>query len=267
MNQLSASSDGLALVADLAVQAAKANIYNAHRPALLHDGKAVSLERFEKLRATPRGKFNTTVLSGFADYLKRREFKESANLFADPKALNATAYFDSFAAAGTQGHCEDTARLGMAKTAAYEALCQLNGCKLGQAKIVDFLVDWKSYLSDASVIQKFMSLKLRKVSEKDSAITNVSARRTALEEIAASSAGGEIPEYISFWVTPYLGFLGRRFEVTVVIDPQSESPVFAFRVVGLEQIQEEIGVEFAALIQSETGFSPCLGNFDGLVTQ
>lgn len=45
------------------------------------------------------------------------------------------------------GHAKHRAKLAMKKTAAYKALCEINGSRRSQRDFSDFLEDWGDYLT------------------------------------------------------------------------------------------------------------------------
>jgi uncharacterized protein YfdQ (DUF2303 family) len=241
-------------IAELAIQANKANVLAEHTPALVLDNKVVSIENLQKGRSRFRGTMLTSVLSEFVAYVRRHT---GGHGFIDPKQVKATTFLN-LGTPDDPGHADWKAVLQLDPTAAYAALLSVEGRSLLQRELVEWIEDWSANLSavkDGESIAITAALTaIREVTiESKKSATNTDrdfgASRSSLEEIEAKAKGG-MPSHLLFQAVPYLGLQAREFRLRISV-LTGDKPALVLRIVGKEQAQEEIAQEFKAKLLEE----------------
>ncbi|ENB3790361.1 DUF2303 family protein, partial [Salmonella enterica] len=126
--------------------------------ALLPDGTSVeSLERFSLERFRFRGAMTTTSIEDFVRYSKGyASATEKARCFIDADHMTARSVFN-IGTLDNPGHADNAASITLKQTAPFRALLQINGERLKQKQIAEWLEDWSDYLlafdSDGNTMQ------------------------------------------------------------------------------------------------------------------
>lgn len=115
--------------------------------ALLPDGTNVeSLERFSLERFRFRGAMGTTSIEDFVRYSKGyASATEKARCFIDADNMTARSIFN-IGTLDNPGHADNVASISLKQTAPFRALLQINGQRLKQKQIAEWLEDWSDYL-------------------------------------------------------------------------------------------------------------------------
>jgi len=232
--------------------------------------KITSLEGYAPLRNRFRGSLSTNVLSELVSYTKKRQkiiseapdqktFDTIISGFINASSLSAKMFFN-LGDVEYPGHADDTANLSMIPLAAYAALNKINGQRLEQREAAEWMEEWNSYLgatgaggsyiSISNAINSIRKIKITEKRETETQARNLGHTKTALEEIDAKNDDG-LPEFLSFQCTPYLGFAVREFRLRVSIITSKDSPQIIFRILGKEQSDEDLGIEFKEKLFTE----------------
>ena len=226
----------LAVNADKAVQLSSTTI-----PTLIKGEKLISIEHLMSGRSRFRGRFETSVLSEFAGYLKANQGGVG---YIGAESCTAKVYLNL----GTQekpGHGDWTASLKLDLRA--------DGVRFEQKQLVEWIEDWAALL-DAEQGMPYAIASIRNLTistSKDVTHTDkdFGASRSSLESIEAKSGAG-IPSHLQFTCTPYRGFTQRTFVLRLSVIT-GDKPGLTLRIVGREQLDEDIAQEFkASLIES-----------------
>ncbi|UEW68411.1 hypothetical protein [Xanthomonas phage MET23-P3] len=211
-----------------------------------------------------RGKLVTSSIPDFVTYVKNRE---GGHGFIDTDKLGATVFFN-LGDADKPGHADHTARLTLQATPAYLAMLAAGGKAFSQRDALDFIEDWSHLIgahqvSDdgafspiplARAIAAIRKVKIKAESTTEQTEGNFQQSRSVLESVAASSDEG-LPDVLSFRTEPYLGLPERTFHMRVSVSTTGREPSLRFRVIALEQEQDEIAKQFKALLLGEVGES------------
>lgn len=258
--------DGTAIkaIGDLAVAAANAEYLGTPTPALFHDGKLISIEHLQAGRSRFRGKLVTASLADFVSYVRTRAHGSApARGFIDADSLNAVCYFN-LGDESAPGHADDLAVLALLPTAAYSAAREIDGRKLHQKALAEWMEDWASQLTAVSetgepiplsaAIAAVRSVKVKQISESTNTVRNFGATRSALEEIEAQAVGATaLPPALAFRFTPYLGLAEQTAELRIAFIADEDKPTFSIRWARREQIEESITQDFKRLLIEEVG--------------
>lgn len=226
--------------------------------ALPSDFKLHDLEAFLPTRRRARGMMTTGNVNAFVKYATDH-MEEGATVFVDQDNMQATAVLN-LGTPSDPGHADNKATLKPEKTAAYKALLMhANGAGYGQKAIAEFLEDWadniKCFAGEGEVktsqavaaVRKITIEGMRKVESTEQAL---SASKSAFESVSASSTE-TLPTLILFACKPYADIEQRGFALRLGVLTGDATPKVNLRISKLEEHQEEMAEELAALISSE----------------
>jgi len=283
--------DNIQTIADLAVNAEKANRIDTHTPAIvLNAGNGVqrveSMEAYDAHRSRFRGTFNTHSLQDFAHYVTKRVGGEG---FIQPDSLSATVILNLLVddsgtpvPTGTPalaGHADHRAQLNLKQTPAYAALHAAVRTQFDQKAIVEWFEDWWDYLAadypDATdnvaadplrmrqAMTAIRKVKIKATGESVHTDKDFGASRSALEDVEASSDVG-LPRGFRFTCEPSDDLDTRVFYLRLGVLTGGDKPKFVLRWSKRESDIEAIGQNFKAKLLDAIGdkATMLLGTFD-----
>lgn len=229
-----------------------------HVAAVPDDYTLHDMEEFGLLRRRFRGMLQTNSLADFAAYVKAHHGEG----FIDADKLAATVFFnlgDSL----NPGHADWHATLRMKQTAAFAALCGVDGRQRSQRELIDFIEDWSQFLvpvtqdgdtdnSLAKAITAIRSVTIKATSETENNQGDFKATRTAMDEIEAKSRH-TLPAGFIFTTEPYLGLPSRDFRLRLAVLTDAKEPRLVLRIVQKEAQDEAIAQDFKAVLIREVG--------------
>ena len=230
-----------------------------------------SLEGFNAHRNQFRAEFNTQRFTSFTDYA-HANMQPNAQCFIDQSDMSALIVFD-MGNVKAAGHAKHRAALKMKKTAAYQALCDLQGKKLSQKAFSDFLEDWadslKAYCHDdemtvQSAVQSVRKMTIDYARNEEHEVGDFAAKKSAMESVEAKSAL-QLPTHFEFTCNPYNGLDVRTFNLRLSVRTGSGEPVLVARLIQAEKIEEAVTEEFAerlTLALSDTEIKVNIGTID-----
>ena len=226
------------------------------------------LEKFLPTRRRARGSMKTSSITDFGTYVKSH-MEEGASVFVAQDTMTATAVLN-LGTPAAPGHADNTAVLALKATAAYTALSNIaSGHPKSQRDVAEWLEDWISIVAATDADEQTIHIKraiaavraitidaARKVESEE---RSLSATRSALEQVTASSKGQPLPALLSVELEPYMGLEPRTFAVRVgVLTTGDKQPQLVLRIVKAEQHAEEMAQELAALVRTELGDVPAM---------
>lgn len=219
-------------------------------------------EKLQALRSRFRGIFTTTSVADFCGYVRRRrnEYTLAPLVFVDGAAMQAKAFFN-VGSTDTPGHGDDVGTLALPKTGPFAALWDILDERIDQKKLAEFLEDWRDHLRAFSEFDEEAGLNpmplgraiaaVRNVTvesrqQQDSAVSDFSANRTALESVEARSQH-VLPPYLEFEAEPYMELPRRRIllRLSVITAPAIG---FVLRIVREPDVLEAIAQDFKELL-------------------
>ena len=224
------------------------------------------LEKFLPTRRRARGSMKTSSITDFGTYVKSHK-EEGASVFVAQDTMTATAVLN-LGTPAAPGHADNTAVLALKATAAYTALSNIaSGHPKSQRDVAEWLEDWANIVTAIDADEQPIHIKhaiaavraitidaARKVESEE---RSLSATRSALEQVTASSKGQPLPALLSVELEPYMGLEPRTFAVRVgVLTTGDKQPQLVLRIVKAEQHAEEMALELAALVRTELGDVP-----------
>ncbi|WP_202842058.1 DUF2303 family protein [Luteimonas saliphila] len=226
--------------------------------ALPDNFKLHDLEKYRDLRRRFRGHLQTNSLADLVQYTLRQAADPTAEsdvqVFIDADKLAATAFYDLGTTAAPE-HGEHTATLSLEATAPYAALLAIDGKRLDQRTLIDWIEDWAEYLSPygadpgdpkpfSAALAAIREVKITQKRETDNNVGDFKQSRSVLEDVEASSKQG-LPGGFLFRTEPYTGLPSREFRVRLALLSGDESkPLLSLRIIRLDLEKQEIAKDF-----------------------
>lgn len=233
--------------------------------------KTIDLEKYMPERRRFRGNFSTTSIEDFCVYANDHD---AGSIFVDTdkRRMSARAYFD-LGDASNPGHAEHEANLRLEPTPAYAAALAINGERLKQSQLAEFIEDWLPHLTvlindeeqnPLQAIQAIRNITITASAAASHSEHHFGAQRSAMEEVEAKSGVHQLPTHIKFNLIPHTGFepIDVLFRVAVITD--KEAPRLTLRWVQQDIQQEAIGKNLENMIAIELSNNGCpiyCGNF------
>ncbi|MDQ9129727.1 DUF2303 family protein [Serratia fonticola] len=220
------------------------------------DIDVASLERFNENRFRFRGSMETTSIDDFVRYSTGyANADEPARCFIDAENMSARSVFNI----GTliaPGHADNVATVKLKKTAPFRALLAIDGERLRQKNIAEWLEDWSDFLTAFDADGQTMTIaqaasavrrvSIKQMQEADHEDGDFSGKKSLMQSVEATSK--EImPVAFEFKCVPYEGLGERRFSLRNSL-LKSDEPCFTLRIVQLEAQEEAIANEFRDLL-------------------
>lgn len=262
--------DNVQLIQQTAVEAANANkLTGGERAVIIPEGHSIKdLEALMDGRVRYRGKLQTTSLADFVSYVKKSA-QSTADAFVDIETMSAKAFFN-LGNPSSPGHGDYTATLKLPPTAAFAALCKIDGAKNSQKALAEWLEDWNEFIVPeyvdgevklARAIAAVRNIKINANAGMTSVTTDLGSSRSTMEAIDAKSSN-DLPDGFNFVCEPYLGLMSRKYRlgISVISD---EKPALVMRWQQREATIEKIAQEFKSVLAAQLGTSAVLtiGNF------
>lgn len=231
--------------------------------ALLPENTSVeSLERFALERFRFRGAMDTTSIDDFVRYASGYAAEEDpARCFIDAENMSARSIFN-IGTLDNPGHADNVSTIKLKKTAPFRALLGINGDRLNQKQIAEWLEDWSDFLTAfdangntmtiAQAAQAVRRVTIQQATQADHEDDDFSGKKSLMQSIEASSKE-VMPVAFEFKCVPYEGLGERAFSMRNSL-LKSNEPCFVLRIVQLEAQEEAIANEFRDLL---------IGKFDG----
>ncbi|KAF1008951.1 MAG: hypothetical protein GAK28_00583 [Luteibacter sp.] len=264
-------SSAIETIQSTAVKAEQPHNLGTPTPALFHDGKIISIEHLQQGRSRFRGLYSTNSIDAFATYAKAHPGGEG---FVDIDTMRASIYFN-LGSPEEPGHGDWRATLTLSPTAEYAALLNIEGKKLDQKAIVEWLEDWGAYvvaldkdmqaIKPAKAIGAIRNISIKATSESNHQEKDFGARRSSVEDIEASAEDG-IPYAIGFTAVTYDGLAQRSFTLRLSVLTAGDKPLIVLRPIGLDSAKEAIAKEFQKVLEDRiaNAASLVLGSFNPL---
>lgn len=219
-----------------------------------------SLEPFQKQRSRFRGTFTTGSLDDFVEYVGSRG-GEGTVCFVESQRMAARAFFNL----GTEqnpGHGDHIAVLSLEATAPYKATQAVNGVKMSQQQLAEWLEDWNAFLSASDVdgnniemrraITAARRITIEAIRKEEHTTENMRASRSAMEDIEAKSKDG-LPAEFHVRCEPYLGLGDMVLRLRLSVLAGGDKPALIMRIVQYEALQEEMAERFKDRLTAKLG--------------
>lgn len=270
---MSLNKDALELIIENAISASGEEKAADFPIAMLPSNMTVhNLEPYMKQRNQFRGTLHTHSIVDFVEYTNQQN---TGSCFIDREAMGAEAIFD-IGSIEAPGHCRHSAELHLNETAAYNAIRKIDGKRLTQADLAEFIEDWPSavmYINmdgEPAMASKAAAAAIRDVTVKENSesshqVQTFSTQKSAMEQLDASSQNKPLPGFMCFKCKPYDGLSSYELvhRISMIIR-KGDAPLFVVRSVNLEETREEMSNELIDLVCGPLldSINPYLGTFD-----
>ncbi len=241
--------------------------------AILPEGVGIeSLERFNLERFRFRGCMETTSIDDFVRYSAGyANADEPARCFIDADNMSARAVFN-IGTLEAPWHADNAAEIQLKKTAPFRALLAIDGKRLNQKQIAEWLEDWSEFLTAFSADGQTLTIaqaasavrrvSIKQMQEADHEDGDFSGKKSLMQSVEATSKE-VMPVAFEFKCVPYEGLSERPFSLRNSL-LKSDEPCFTLRIVQLEAQEEAIANEFRNLLIGKFEGKPVdtfIGNF------
>lgn len=217
--------------------------------------KQVDIEKYMPERRRFRGTFRTTDIEDFNAYAINQT-AEAIFINAERESMSAVAYFD-LGHQASPGHADHISTLSCEQLPAYKAALRINGERLKQSQLAEFIEDWLPQLTilcddevqnPLQAIQAVRNIKITAAVASAHSEHHFGAARSAMEEVEAKSTVHKLPTHIKFNLVPHSGFeaIDVMFRVSVITD--AENPRLTLRWMQQDIQQQAIGDNLKRLI-------------------
>lgn len=223
--------------------------------ALPSDYRTHDLEHLLPQRRRARGVMQTHSIAAAADYIEAHA-EQGTTVFVDAEHMAAVAVLN-LGAPDAPGHADNTVKLTLKRTAAFDALLKVNGRTLAQKDAAEWLEDFAAFAScrndgDEEIatkhaVQALRQLKIDASRTVESKVGTLSSSSSALDQVAVSSTN-PIPTLVHWHCVPYLGLPPRRFVARLGI-LTGDKPGVVLRIINAEQHQEEMAEQLAQAVR------------------
>jgi uncharacterized protein YfdQ (DUF2303 family) len=240
------------------------------------------LEGLAEFRSRLRGKFTTRNLDSFATYSNLRAVEHplgNTQAFIDTLKMECSAIFN-IGNAQHPGQCDDNASLTLDACVEFAAILKLNGNKLSQKQLAEWLDDWNYVLAPfygeeiegddpgielggTSLRRAIRAVRNIEIKEGTATVTkvgNMINSASALSSIEARS-DHEMPSGFYATIIPYDGFRARAIRLDLSVGTDSP-PRLQMRIARLEALSDSIAREFVDLIHAGCPtLTPIIGRY------
>lgn len=229
--------------------------------AIVPEGfKIYSTEKYNANRDRYRGNYRTSAIPSFAEYLKYRNDGADENVqtyISTDRGLSAQTFLN-LGDVVVPGHGDDTATLTLEKKAEFARIESLNGNRLRQQQLIDFVDDWADFLEAHNesgevplekAIRALRKVKITKGSELDSRVQDFGHQVSAMEKLEATGVDENLPHYFILNTECYHGLYLRSVKISLRISANNDdAPGFVLRIVGEEALTEALAEEFKDIL-------------------
>lgn len=255
--------DSKVLQADLAVKAEGVSI--------------TDLEQYKEHRDNMRGAFATDSIEEFHNFTKKQLDQFPAfPVFVNGPNMSAEAIID-FGDAKLPGHCRFTGSIKLERTALYKTLLStINGERFTQRELAELLEEYQAHVQVIAetdegkapidlpkALTAIRNMTVEKVRNTSSEQNSYSESASVLEKQQIQSAGLK-PVAFSFTCKPYTDLIERTFLLRISPITRSNDVIFSLKVLTLEEIKEDIALEFKSLLVNgfaDTGVTTYMGDY------
>lgn len=213
--------------------------------------KVESLEHLLPAPVFQRASYTTERLEDFCRYVGA-EANDATAVFVEPDGSGAQGIID-FGAHNTPAWKRHKANLQMKHTAEFAACLAIHGKPMSQRNIIEWLEDWAHVASgvnansEALTVPRMISA-LRRIDikakrEVGNEEQNFGAKRTAMEEVEATSGDVAMPDIIKIACQIYPCTRQREITLRLSLLTGEDKPTLKARIIGLETINKEVAEE------------------------
>jgi len=237
-----------------------------------NDFKVIDLEHLQNGRSYFRGTFHTESVKSLEEYCA--QYSMDAECYVSREKMSAEVIFD-IGDTVDPGHCKHKAKIALRKTADFKELLNLNGNKIGQQGLAEFLEDYREQIvahkdgeDETMDIRKALAsirnLKITASVDDEHTTEDFSASSSRMASVKATATHGNVAGF-SFICTPYHELEEYTFYVRLSLLTGREKPEWIPRIIQLEKREQEMAEEFQSKVRAAADGQPIavfLGEFN-----
>lgn len=226
--------------------------------AFVHGGDVIDMEYVATGRFRYRGQFTTQSIEALAAYT---QLNRPGVGFVNAEDMSARIFFN-LGDVEEPGHGDWTGTVKLKRTAELKAVQDIDGKKLAQKQLVEFIEDWASALTakDAEgndltiskAIGAIRNIKIKATTEAEHETRDLGGRKSSLEVIEASSKD-VIPHALVMKLIPYDELAQREVTLRLSVITSEDTPRIAVRILGAEALGASIADEFKKVLAVKIG--------------
>lgn len=254
--------------------------------ALPDNFKLHDLEVYGPHRRRMRGQMRTSHPQHFADYIKActagtpEGAPTGAAVFIDTEDMIAQAILD-LGTPARPGHADHRAELTLHKTAAFRALEALFDASVAgrvtQRILAEFMEDWAPFIECVSeqgdmlpvpkAIDAVRRITIKSARSVESSAQSLSAERSVMESVAATSKAAPLPATIMFRCVPHEHLTEHTFAMRLSVrtgDEAKPALTLGVHLIRAEEHREQMGKELAEQVTwrlADSGVPIYMGDF------
>lgn len=227
------------------------------------------LEALLPTRRRLRGAMSTTSIEHFGEYIATHA-EQGATVFVNAESMTATAVLN-LGDPEAPGHADNTASYKPRKTAEYAALLAIaNGQPKTQQDVAEWMEDWidkiacsngETTIPTKHAIAAVRKVTLEAISRSESTQEQLSASRSAFEQVKAASGDNPLPSRIEIMLETYAGFIEREIAIRVSVLTGQKDPQFKLRIVKQAELDEELARELAERVDGAVEAAVVIGTY------
>jgi len=239
--------------------------------------KIADLENYLVQRRRYRGRMRTNLIAEFVEFVTATSdeygHQQPIPCFVHAEQMVAEVYFN-LGDVDNPGHGDHTAQLEMQKTEAFRQLLKIDGSKMDQRSIAEWMEDWRDHLEavaeDSSTVipighavAAVRKITIGSTAESTSETQTFSSQQSAMAQVEAKNRE-KMPAFLKFTCEPYNGLQERTFTLRLSLIT-GETPRIGLRIVRLETQQEEMAKELEEKLRTgfeDTPVKTYVGMFD-----
>lgn len=239
--------------------------------------QVIDLEHLQAGRSYFRGTFTTESIKSLEEYCTQQAM--DAECYVSRENMSAEVIFD-IGDTVDPGHCMHKAKIALRKTADFKELLKLNGNRIGQQGLAEFLEDFRDQIiahkdgeDETMDIRKALAsirnLKITASVDDEHTTEDFSASSSRMASVKATATHGNVAGF-SFTCTPYHELLEYTFYVRLSLLTGREKPEWIPRIVQLEKREQEMSEEFQQAVRDAVEGQPIdvfLGEFNANPTR
>ncbi|MCU7917101.1 MAG: YfdQ family protein [Candidatus Thiodiazotropha sp. (ex Epidulcina cf. delphinae)] len=262
--------------AQSALKALNVNLNEQHDIVVIPDGATpVDLVQFTDKRRWFTGKFNSSCLSSFIDYINNNKDTHLplTHIYISTDSMTARAFFDIRHDDGSPGKCEHVATLGMRPTpemSAIKDLCISDA--LNQRQLAEWLEEWGEIVTPfdkdnndidlKKAITAIRGMTIESLRKTDSEVGDMNQSRSTIDRIEAKGTAVTVAGFTAHHIMCYDEIATQDITVKLRIITTGETVAFKARMLRTQIIEQALRENLSDFIIKATAVSNTyLGEF------
>ncbi|ENX03798.1 hypothetical protein F900_00688, partial [Acinetobacter modestus] len=204
-----------------------------------NDFNVHSLEKFNQHRDRFRGRFSTSAIAAFIEYIQDRAVTGVKSFISTKNGLSAETIFN-IGDETSPGHGDDKALLVLEKAPEFEALISIDGSRFSQRDLIDWLDDWADFVKPhddngevglEKALRAIRNVKIGRSRDVDSDVRDMGHKLSVTEAAEAEGVVEGLPTHFILTTESYKGLPVEEIKISFRISTKDDVPTFVLRFV------------------------------------